>query len=281
MCTAKLDLFFHDIALGSASGFFYRYGQHVVLVTNWHVLSGINPLTGGIRHSSKCRPNRVELHINIRNPSDGHTFIRPESWSICSDGQSHWWKRKHYSGEIEGSIIDIGVMYLEEHLADYEDIKEKIIALPAAVVANFDGNKPQSIDYGYPEVSSEVFILGYPRGITKQGIIPIWKRATIASEPLIGLDGGLPAMLVNSVTREGMSGSPVLYFGPFVTTFNGEQVRTANYPPSMGAGQPWLVGIYAGRDGVTGEEHDMALGRVWHRRLLDEIIHDREPGDLL
>jgi hypothetical protein len=126
-----------------------------------------------------------------------------------------------------------------------------------------------------------VFILGYPRGLTKQGILPIWKRATIASEPLIDLEGGVPAMLVDSVTREGMSGSPVLYFGPFVTNSGGEQVKTVNYSSSMSVGQPWLVGVYAGRDGVTGEEQDMAVGRVWHRRLLDEILHDRMLGDSL
>jgi len=281
MCTTKLDLFFHDIPLGSASGFFYRYGQHVVLVTNWHVLSGINPLTGIVRHSSKCRPNRVELHVNIRNQSDGHTFIRPENWSIHSEGQSRWWKRRDYSGSPGAPIIDIGVMYLEEHLPDYKEVTEKITALPATAIVNFEDEQPQSLDYGYPEISSEVFILGYPRGLTKQGIIPIWKRATIASEPLIALEGGVPAMLVDSVTREGMSGSPVLYFGPFVTDSNGERIKTANDPSSRPAGQPWLVGVYAGRDGATGEELDMALGRVWHRRLLDEIIHDRVLGDSL
>jgi hypothetical protein len=172
-------------------------------------------------------------------------------------------------------------MYLEEHLPDYEEIKEKVVALPATLIVNFDGEKPVHLITVIQKFSSEVFILGYPRGLTKQGILPIWKRATIASEPLIGLDGGVPAMLVDSVTREGMSGSPVLYFGPFVTSFSGEQIKTVNYPSAMPAGQPWLVGVYAGRDGVTGEELDMALGRVWHRRLLDEIFYDRVPGDSL
>jgi hypothetical protein len=39
------------------------------------------------------------------------------------------------------------------------------------------------------------------------------------------------------------------------------------------------VGVYAGREGVTKEEMDMTLGRVWHRRLLDEIFYDQIPGN--
>jgi hypothetical protein len=68
---------------------------------------------------------------------------------------------------------------------------------------------------------------------------------------------------------------------PFVTTMGGSRIQTANYPASKPAAQPWLVGVYAGRDGVTGEELDMALGRVWHRRLLDEMFYDRVLGDSL
>jgi hypothetical protein len=186
MCTAKLDLFFNDSALGSATGFFYRYGQTVALVTNWHVLSGIHPLTGQTRHSLGGRPNRVELHVNIRDKSDGHTFVRPESWQICSNTQSHWWKHRGYSYKAgPPSIVDIGVMFLEEHLRDYEEVNESIVALPATVIANFDGKEPKSLDYGDPQISSEMFILGYPRGLTRQGILPIWKRGTVAYEPLI------------------------------------------------------------------------------------------------
>jgi hypothetical protein len=38
-------------------------------------------------------------------------------------------------------------------------------------------------------VSTDVFVLGYPRGISGGRGFPIWKRASIATEPEIDLDG--------------------------------------------------------------------------------------------
>ena len=50
-------------------------------------------------------------------------------------------------------------------------------------------------------VSRDVFILGYPKGISGGRGFPIWKRASIATEPDINLDG-LPKLLVDTATRE-------------------------------------------------------------------------------
>ena len=55
---------------------------------------------------------------------------------------------------------------------------------------------------------SEVFVLGYPLGLTKQQKLPVWKRASIASEPALNIDLG-PAILIDSATKKGMSGAPV------------------------------------------------------------------------
>jgi hypothetical protein len=54
----------------------------------------------------------------------------------------------------------------------------------------------------------DAFVLGYPRGMSGGGHFPVWKRATIATEPDIDLDG-LPRFYIDTATREGMSGSPV------------------------------------------------------------------------
>ena len=45
-------------------------------------------------------------------------------------------------------------------------------------------------------------------------VFPIWKKGSIASEPLFGaVASGAPVILVDALTKEGMSGAPVLYFG--------------------------------------------------------------------
>ena len=54
-------------------------------------------------------------------------------------------------------------------------------------------------------VSADVFVLGYPRGISGGRGFPI----SIATEPKIDLDG-VPKLLIDTATREGMSGGPVI-----------------------------------------------------------------------
>jgi hypothetical protein len=116
-----------------------------------------------------------------------------------------------------------------------------------------------------------VFILGYPLGLTKQGVVPIWKRGSIASEPFFYTTDG-PIILIDALTRAGMSGAPVLCFGNEIATIEGTEVKGAT--PT----DPLLVGVYAGREGATSEETNMALGRVWKKELLDEIFYTRFPG---
>lgn len=276
LAVTKLDLFFHDVPLGPATGFIYKYGQSIALVSNWHVFSGVNPLTGSLRDCRGFCPNRVEFSLSLSDTKEGSVFFRSEEVALVADGQSLWWQHEGYlDHEGKPKIVDIGVLELNERISDFEAVKQRIATFLAHVIVNMGATeKDMTVKYGYPRVAAEVFILGYPKGLAKQGVLPIWKRGSIASEPLISVMDEAPAMLVDAVTRDGMSGSPVLYFGDEITDGSGR-------PSPRGRdrrGEPWLVGVYAGREGVTSEENAMALGRVWHRRLLDEIFFQRVPG---
>lgn len=57
-------------------------------------------------------------------------------------------------------------------------------------------------------VGHDVYILGYPFGIGTAGL-PIWKRGSLASEPEV-IDPADPYVLVDTASRPGMSGSPVI-----------------------------------------------------------------------
>jgi len=61
-----------------------------------------------------------------------------------------------------------------------------------------------------PLIGMDAFILGFPKGIAHQQLLPIWKRGSIATEPEIPREDDLPVFLVDTATREGMSGAPVL-----------------------------------------------------------------------
>ncbi len=111
-------------------------------------------------------------------------------------------------------------------------------------------------------MGDDLFILGFPLRLNPTGPFPIWKRASVATEMNLMLSG-MPAFLVDTATREGMSGAPVVTIG---------QSRS---PDSER--QTMLVGVYSGRHiGPTAIEAQ--LGVVWRRTVISEIIALRQAG---
>jgi hypothetical protein len=119
------------------------------------------------------------------------------------------------------------------------------------------------------EVGLDVMIIGFPRGLAAQGNMPIWKRGSVAAEPLVLRNDGVPIYLVDSASREGMSGSPVYLLGNGAVRMENGNIEFFNGTAAR------LIGVYAGR---VGDETDMQLGRVWKRDVLDEMIADPVLG---
>jgi hypothetical protein len=122
----------------------------------------------------------------------------------------------------------------------------------------------------YP--SLDVFVLGFPKGMSGRAATPIWKRGTIATEPYIDQDE-LPLFLIDTATREGMSGSPVYAqevgaWLPDGAKDEGQRV--------LGKGR-MFVGIYSGRINAE-DEFKAQLGMVWKRQAIDEILEARQVG---
>ena len=275
ICTTRLKLFFHDVPLGTATGFFYRFGQDVGLVTNWHVFAGRNAITGAYADGRRYVPNRVEFSLNIFGPDKQTLSFRSQECPLMRDGVPTWWQHQFWKRLDDSEcVVDVAVLNLANVIEDFEEIAGGIAALSAHMIVQMaEKEEDWRTQHGTPRVASEVFVLGYPSVFGKQGIFPIWKRASIASEPLFYNDKGEPVFLVDALTRSGMSGSPVLYFDGDLTNEDGLLVRDEDR-----SDEPWLVGVYAGRDGATGEEVDMALGRVWRRQVLDQIFFQQCPG---
>lgn len=49
--------------LSKATGFFYRHSERSFLITNYHVVSGINPITGKILESNGRVPDTLILGV--------------------------------------------------------------------------------------------------------------------------------------------------------------------------------------------------------------------------
>ena len=121
-----------------------------------------------------------------------------------------------------------------------------------------------------PEISDEAFVLGYPLGKSDRGHLPIWKRASIATEP--GNDyEGYPIILVDTATSKGMSGGPVICRQTGLIRLRAHAAtETGALAPDdlVGRGEMFL-GVYSGR--FRDELTELQLARVWKAYLVDEI----------
>ena len=140
-----------------------------------------------------------------------------------------------------------------------------IAALPIRPVAEPDWyaiNQQPMLDLSLT-IGQDVFILGYPFGIGPGGY-PIWKRASIASEPQV-LTQDQPYILVDTASRPGMSGSPVIR-----RSWDNHSLSSGGLLTAPGAATKF-IGIYSGRLSTT-DKADAQLGLVWPAWLIEDIF---------
>ena len=109
--------------------------------------------------------------------------------------------------------------------------------------------------------SSYLSIIGFPFGYAGGGALPIWVQGAIATEPSVDWDG-LPRFLIDSRTRPGQSGSPVILYREAGLTTNAAGEHVVIPGP-----HERFVGVYSGR---ISEQSD--LGIVWKPRVVREIV---------
>jgi trypsin-like peptidase len=232
-------------AIGTATGFFYKHGDRRFLVTNWHVLSGRNPYDGQPLHKSGGTPDTVTLPLHKQKLGE---FLLGHRCPIeDGNGDPIWLQHPR------GQDIDVAVLPLPN--------------LPPDCVA-YELPRPGEKTDMRLQVGLDCFVIGFPLGISHQQILPIWKRASIASEPQAPHDN-LPVFLIDTATRSGMSGSPVILRGGSYINTSGDTV--------LGVLASRWVGVYSGRY-VGANELEAQLGRVWHRQVVDEIITGNVRG---
>lgn len=116
--------------------------------------------------------------------------------------------------------------------------------------------------------SQDVFIVGFPFGQIANAPTPIWKRGSIALEPTFDPEN-LPKLLIDTATREGMSGSVVLarhiIVGKSHTKKDGSQSKVFLY-----ATRDLVIGIYSGRHYPDLEKAQ--LGIVWKRSTVEQTV---------
>lgn len=241
-----IEIFFDEQILSNATCFFIRRNGKLFLVTNWHVVSGRNADTKECLNSQGAIPNKLKIYLpqKMENGDFAIELNRYCEIPLCDSEDNRLW----FELEKNGRMVDIALIPIkeEEINGDYLPVEE----------AEEPFNEDTKV-----EIAEDVFIIGFPFGRIG-GIVPIWKRGSVASEPMLDMED-MPFFYVDTATKEGMSGSPVIYYKSRPMTLLGEGKMSRYFTK--------FVGVYSGRL-KTSAGNDPQLGRVWKASVIAEII---------
>ena len=243
-----------NLALGTA--FIYRHKESTHLVTNWHNVAGRNPKTKDTLSDVGNVPDNIVMGIPIvQNPNETPKMLQWK-WKILNLYEDEdrtipiWFQHPVYNENVD--VVTIPMPGIDETALMHS--KDSALGLDKIRL--------------YP--SLDVYVLGFPKGMSGGAHFPIWKRGTIATEPDINIEN-LPKLYIDTATREGMSGSPV--YAQEVGYWIPEGGNSSD--ASFGKGKRFL-GIYSGR---VGDDTFLAqLGIVWKEQAIIEIIDGQQKG---
>jgi hypothetical protein len=247
-----IEMRYQTQSLATGSGFFWLKGR-TFLVTNWHNLSGLHPATGATLSPTAGRPDRVIFTAFRRSSApdqDGFFDLdvaRVEVGLYDADLIGPRWVEHPRFGRT----VDIGAIDITPHINGLNIQYANVLEGDADVA---------------PSVSQDVFVVGFPFGLVAGIPIPVWKRASIATDPSYDPDT-LPKVYVDTATREGMSGSIALARHILIGAYRKKDGTTAN---AIYAKKDQILGIYSGR--LYPDLHRAQIGIVWKRHVIDEAI---------
>jgi|26BtaG_2_1085354.scaffolds.fasta_scaffold00059_42 S1-C subfamily serine protease len=238
----------------TGSSFFYEFNERTFLITNWHNVTGRNPITKEpLSKSHAGIPDIFITYLRLKEKS-GHAELN--TIKLYNDNEMtkpKWLIHPEHKEKVDVVAIEID----KEEKYVYSSINK----------ADFDDDIP-------PEVGDECFVIGYPFEDFRYLGLPIWKKASIATEPSVNEDQ-LPKLLIDTATRPGLSGAPVIYqrIGIHKAGPNGQ----LNNDSLIGRIRGFL-GIYSGRIGKG--ELQAQLGIVWKEKVILEIIEGNLKSDI-
>jgi len=239
-----VEAFFGDQALGGATAFlWHRFDNRLSLVTNWHVVSGRNHETGEVTHKQGGIPDHLRVHVPLLDRARPPLIVKVPT--VDDDGNPLWVEHPTHGREVDIAGLDVELPSID------------VVAL---MPMNAIRTVPLKQRIGMP-----VFILGYPFGRLGIGM-PVWKQGTFASEPYLtpGMDHRF--LIVDTASRPGMSGSPV------IQRAHGQiEVEVGHGRMADGDGASNFIGIYSGRF-HTNDAADAQLGRVWPAVFVRELV---------
>ena len=251
-----------DITMSTGTGFLYEYENEIFIITNGHNVTRTNPqLTQRIINSAAF-PIKIKSKVRAAYSENQNLYRLTDYFTVDLYEDEDFKTPKWYVHPENEYLIDV----IAIPLAKKDEIPAHIKYFPINKF-NFDRQFE-------PLVSDDVFILGYPFDISDALELPIWKRGTIATEPFFDIDK-LPKFYVDTASRSGMSGAPVIMRRNGLHGIGGDKLTGSEI---FGAIQNF-VGIYSGRIGAD-DEFKVQLGIVWKEKVIEEILAARRIGNI-
>jgi len=221
--------------IGTATGFVVEHESQRFLVTNRHVVRG----------TEKVPPPDLILVMQNRAGQLGAWLPAPEA--LYDDNGFPLW------------------------LEHPEHPEWDVVALPLKTTEGLDfyPHDPWEKAFMVVSVTDPLSIVGYPFGVTGGGFFGVFTRGFIATEPILDWNN-LPVFLIDSRTRSGQSGSPVIEFSP-----HGGVHHTAQGLTISGGTVEHFFGVYSARINAQSD-----LGLVWKPKVIREIVEAHVRGAL-
>jgi hypothetical protein len=265
-CT-QLRVHFANGNVRPCSGFLGSYCGQLFLITNWHCLSGRDSFNkeNYIQRDTSI-PCKVEFDYYERC---GENYSKKsKEINLYESSKPIWLVHNKFKEKIDVCAINLTKICAL-------DFKNVINIECGRIYSKYDLDQDlEELQYLYPSVSEEVFVLCSIR--LKNGLESnlIWKKASVASEPWFYADEKHPFFYIDCASRSGMSGSPVLYFGKRFVGSAGELVDLSF---ERNSAYVFLAGVYSGRDQIPEDEHTFTLGRVWRNDAVIELLENGIP----
>lgn len=237
------------------TGFIWESVGVWYLITNVHNLTGWNYTANCALSDMAFTPTNIDFNLGVwaLDPQGARRWYR-RGWSLplSSDDGPNWLVHP-----IHRELVDVAALQL---CAVPDDEALRVLSIDGFATTPINLHRWDRFDVS---AGDDAFVLGFPFNMSG-GHFPIWKRASIATEPDIDLEG-LPKLLLDTATRKGMSGSPVLHVRRGLTNPSGTFGDDSIIGEATG-----FLGIYSGRIGE--DPLGVQLGIVWKAQVIDEII---------
>jgi len=251
--------------LATGTGFVYEYEETYYLITNGHNVTRVNPENNKRITDHAGFPDRFQTACMIRYALDPRYSTRGSEFKVDLYLDKELTQPNWFIHPVHGYAVDVIAIPLTDRASKPEHVDLK----------PFNSNSFDTLEFP-PCIADDVFVIGYPLDMVDAMQLPIWKRGSIATEPNYDIDK-LPKVLVDTATRQGMSGSPVIYQRVGIHVPGPDKSKITD-DTSFGRIRGFL-GVYSGRIG-TEDNLKAQLGIVWKESVIQEIIKGKKTGTL-